>query len=141
MPVDLEKIRQKLQFMRKNLRELQQFAVMDLKQFENNSLYEAAATRMLQITIEALLDICTHIIAREGWGLPKTYVESIEMAVYHGLIPNDFLDIYRAMARFRNRVVHIYDDIEAEEIHKIIKNHLDDFRPFMENVIKKYLKT
>lgn len=88
-----------------------------------------------------LLDICTHIIAREGWGLPKTYVESIEMAVYHGLIPNDFLDIYRAMARFRNRVVHIYDDIEAEEIHKIIKNHLDDFRPFMENVIKKYLKT
>lgn len=88
-----------------------------------------------------LLDICTHIIAREGWGLPKTYVESIEMAVYHGLIPNDFLDIYRAMARFRNRVVHIYDDIEAEEIHKIIKNHLDDFRLFMENVIKKYLKT
>jgi DNA polymerase-4 len=61
MPVDLEKIRQKLQFMRKNLRELQQFAVMDLKQFENNSLYEAAATRMLQITIEALLDIYNRI--------------------------------------------------------------------------------
>lgn len=140
MPVDMEKIRQKLQFIRQNLRELQQFAEMDLEEFENNSLYEAAATRMLQIAIEALLDICTHIIAREGWGLPKTYVESIEMAAYYGLIPKEFLGTYKAMARFRNRVVHMYDDIEVGEIHKIIINHLDDFQPFMENVIKKYLK-
>ncbi len=83
---------------------------------------------MLQFIIETFLDICTHMIAREGWGFPKTYVESIEMASYNGLIPNEFLDIYKAMARFPNRVVHMDVDVVVEEIRKIIISHLDGFQ-------------
>lgn len=111
MTVDREKIRQKLQFMRQELRELKKFQGMDLSQFQANSLYEAAATRMLQVTIEAMLDICAHLISREGWGLPKSYVETVELAVHNGLIPPEMEDTYKAMARFRNRVVHLYDEV------------------------------
>ncbi len=46
-------MRQKLQFMRQELREPKRFQGMDLSQFKSNRLYEAAATRMLQVTIEA----------------------------------------------------------------------------------------
>jgi len=60
--VDREKIRQKLQFMRQELRELKRFQGMDLDQFKSNRLYEAAATRMLQVTIEAMLDICSPML-------------------------------------------------------------------------------
>lgn len=139
MTVDREKIRQKLQFMRQELRELKKFQGMDLSQFQSNSLYEAAATRMLQVTIEAMLDICAHLISREGWGLPKSYVETVELAVHNGLIPPEMEDTYKAMARFRNRVVHLYDEVNAAEIWNIIQNHLEDFRPFMEVVIRRYL--
>jgi uncharacterized protein YutE (UPF0331/DUF86 family) len=137
--VDREKIRQKLQFMRQELRELKKFQGMDISQFQSNSLYEAAATRMLQVTIEAMLDICAHLISREGWGLPKSYVETVELAVHNGLIPPEMEDTYKAMARFRNRVVHLYDEVNAAEIWNIIQNHLEDFRPFMEVVIRRYL--
>lgn len=139
MTVDREKIRQKLQFMRQELRELKKFQGMDISQFQSNSLYEAAATRMLQVTIEAMLDICAHLISREGWGLPKSYVETVELAVHNGLIPPEMEDTYKAMARFRNRVVHLYDEVNAAEIWNIIQNHLEDFRPFMEVVIRRYL--
>jgi uncharacterized protein YutE (UPF0331/DUF86 family) len=137
--VDREKIRQKLQFMRQELRELKKFQGMDLSQFHSNSLYEAAATRMLQVAIEAMLDICAHIISREGWGLPKSYVETVELAARNGLIPQQLEDTYKAMARFRNRVVHLYDEIDAAEIWNVIQNHLDDFRPFIAAVIRRYL--
>jgi uncharacterized protein YutE (UPF0331/DUF86 family) len=137
--VDREKIRQKLQFMRQELRELKKFQGMDISQFQSNSLYEAAATRMLQVTIEAMLDICAHLISREGWGLPKSYVETVELAVHNGLIPPEMEDTYKAMARFRNRVVHLYDEVNAAEIWNVIQNHLDDFRPFIAAVIRRYL--
>ncbi|MDK2816307.1 MAG: hypothetical protein PWR22_936 [Moorella sp. (in: firmicutes)] len=139
MTVDREKIRQKLQFMRQELRELKKFQGMDISQFQSNSLYEAAATRMLQVTIEAMLDICAHLISREGWGLPKSYVETVELAVHNGLIPPEMEDTYKAMARFRNRVVHLYDEVNAAEIWNVIQNHLDDFRPFIAAVIRRYL--
>ncbi|MGB9663282.1 MAG: type VII toxin-antitoxin system HepT family RNase toxin [Moorellaceae bacterium] len=139
MTVDKEKIRQKLQFMRQELRKLKKFQDMNFSQFETNSLYEAAATRMLQVTIEAMLDICAHLVAREGWGLPKTYVETIELVARHGLIPPELIDTYKAMARFRNRVVHLYDEVNSAEIWNIIQNHLEDFKPFIAGIIQRYL--
>lgn len=139
MIIDQQKIRQKLHFMRENIELLEQFKGMDQESFSSNPITEAAALRMLQVSIEAMLDICSHIIAREGWGLAKTYVEIVELTVKHGLISSEKADIYKNMARFRNRIIHLYDRVDPEEVLNIINNHLDDFRPFMSSVIEKYL--
>ena len=139
MKIDQQKIRQKLHFMRENIELLEQFKDMDQDMFTLDPIKEAAALRMLQVSIEAMLDICSHIIAREGWGLAKTYVEIIELTVKHGLIPSEKADIYKNIARFRNRIIHLYDRVDTDEVLNIINNHLDDFRPFMSSVIEKYL--
>jgi len=139
MKTDQQKIRQKLHFMRENLELLEQFIGMDQQHFTADPITESAALRMLQVSIEAMLDICSHIIAREGWGLAKTYVEIVELTVKNGLIPKEKADIYKNMARFRNRIIHLYDRVETAEILNIINNHLDDFRPFMSAIIEKYL--
>lgn len=138
MTVDKEKLRQKLQFMRQELRELERFRRMGRDQFKSDSIYEAAATRMLQVAIEALLDACTHVVAREGWGLPKAYAETIEVAAQHGLVPAEMKETYKAMVRFRNRVVHLYDQVDADEVWDIIQNHLGDFKPFIAAMVKRY---
>ncbi|NMB25327.1 MAG: DUF86 domain-containing protein [Firmicutes bacterium] len=137
--VDQEKIRQKLHFIRQQLKELDRFKAMDEGEFTEEPLYEAAATRMLQISIEAMLDLCSHVIARKGWGLPKTYVEIVEIAARHGLIPKDLEATYKDMARFRNRVVHLYHDIDPKEIYRIAKLHSDNLQPFIALVIDRYL--
>ncbi len=139
MTVDKVKVRQKLQFMRQRIRDLERFKGMELEEFKSDWMYSAAATRMLQVAIEALLDICAHITTREGWGLPKTYGEAVSIAVSNGLIPREMEDIFKDMARFRNRIVHIYDEVDDEEIWNIIRNNLQDFRPFITNVIERYL--
>jgi len=139
MTVDHEKIRQKLHFMREKLRMLEQFKGMDKKQFTAKPFTEDAAIRMLQVAIEAMLDICAHIIAREGWGMPKTYVEIIEVANKEGLIPDELVDTYKNMARFRNRVIHLYNKVDADEIINVINSHLDDFKPFIAKVMVDYL--
>ncbi len=139
MRVNQDKLRQKLQFMRNQLRALKKFQEMDIDQFMSDEIYEAAATRMLQVAVESMLDICAHVVSREGWGLPKTYVEAVELVVRNDLLPSNTEGTFKAMARFRNRVVHLYDDVDANEIWEIIQNRLPDFKTFMASVIDRYL--
>lgn len=43
----------------------------------------------------------------------------------------DFADTaLQNMAGYRNRIVHFYADITAEEIYKIINENLEDFNTF-----------
>jgi len=139
MTVDRDKVRQKLQLIRSELRELEKFRNMSPEAFQAESHYPAAATRMIQVAIETMLDLSAHIIAREGWGLPKSYREVVLLATEHQLIPKELSETFLFMARFRNRIVHLYDEIKDDEILEFIRRHLDDFRPFMARVIDRYL--
>ncbi len=137
--VDKDQIREKLHYMRLNIGYLEQFKETDLAELDNDPVKEAAAVRMLQVVLEAMLDICCHIIARKGWGMPTTYCEVVSISESHGLIPSELEGPYLKMARFRNRVVHHYNDISNAEVLEIIKNRLDYFHPFMKNIISLYL--
>lgn len=140
MTLDKEKIRQKLHFMRVKLRELKRFQDMEIDEFKADVINEDAALRMLQVSIEAMLDICAHIASREGWGVPKTYADLISTAARQELIPHGMEDTYKKMVAFRNRIVHLYDDVNTEEILNIINEHLDDFTPFISSVVERFLK-
>jgi uncharacterized protein YutE (UPF0331/DUF86 family) len=137
--IDREKIRQKLHFMRVQLKRLHEIRSTNQGEFFGNDLYIHAATRMLQIAIEAMLDLSSHIAAHEGWGLPKSYAEVIQIAARNLSIPENAIKTYTAMARFRNRVVHLYDEAGAREIWTIIQENLQDFEPFMRAVVDRYL--
>ncbi len=137
--VDKEKIREKLHYMRLNIRYLEEFRGIDVTEIERDPVKEAAAVRMLQVLLEAMLDICCHIIAREGWGMPTTYCEVVSISENHGIIPAELEGHYLKMARFRNRVVHHYNDISMPDVLDIIDNRLDIFHPFINNVIARYL--
>lgn len=46
------------------------------------------------------------------------------------LIPIEFLPVVQRMARFRNRLVHLYWNVDAETIYEILQTRLDDFDRF-----------
>lgn len=137
--VDKDQIREKLHHMRLNMDYLKEFKGIDVNFFNNDPVKEAAAVRMLQVLLEAMLDICCHIIAREGWGMPTTYCEAVSIAESRGIIPSEHEGTYLKMARFRNRVVHHYQDISPVEVLEIINNRLDVFIPFIKNIIIHYI--
>jgi len=43
------------------------------------------------------------------------------------------------MARFRNRLIHLYGEIDDEKVHEIMKTRLNDFKKFLER-ISEFLK-
>ena len=139
MTVDLDKVRQKVQYIRSQARELDRFRSMDGPTFLEDRIYALAAARALQIALEAAFDLCAHIIAHEGWGLPKSYREIVLTSLEHGLLPRQLKDSYLQMARFRNRLVHLYDPVEDHELLQFIQDHVDEFAPLVAAVVKRYL--
>ena len=71
--VDPDKLRQKLQYIRDSVRHLAKLREQGEERFLSDEIHQAAATRYLQVGIEAMIDAAHHILAREGLGLPKTY--------------------------------------------------------------------
>jgi len=138
--VNNEKVRQKIQFIRNEQKKLQRFQAMEFKEFASDDIYQDAAIRVLQVMIECVLDICAHVIAREGLGIPKTYVETVKIAVQNDLISPDKEQNFISMAKFRNRVVHMYDEVDKNEVFNILQNNTEDFNSFIKNVVNYYYK-
>ena len=65
-------------------------------------------------------------IASEGFRAPKSYVESFEILTKQEILPQSFFPTLRQMAQFRNRLVHLYREVDAEDVfsRKLLFNHI-----------------
>ena len=137
--IDQSRIRDKIDFIRRNLRILRELAQVPQEVFEYGSTEYHAAVRLLQISIEAMIDVGAHIVSREGLGTPKTYAEVFDLLANAGIIPASFSRKAKTMTRFRNRAVHLYDEVSADQVHDILQHGLVDFDEFLHYVVSKYL--
>lgn len=93
----------------------------------------------LRRSIEAVLDICRHLLARQGLALPKNYRESILLLGQERILPKKFAVQIQEMAGYRNRLVYNYAEITSDELYKIVKENVKDFDKFCK-YIGKYLE-
>ncbi|MBT9133635.1 MAG: hypothetical protein DDT37_01186 [Firmicutes bacterium] len=84
----------------------------------------------LRRSLEAILDIGRHIIAKKGWGAPKDYSSILLTLGQRGILPQTFAQRVQGMAGYRNRLVHAYADVSPEEIYDLLVKHLEDFAEF-----------
>ncbi|GAB6876933.1 type VII toxin-antitoxin system HepT family RNase toxin [Thermaerobacter litoralis] len=135
--IDREKVRDKIDFIRRNLVQLEALARRGPAALRDDKIAEAAAVHMLQTSIEAMIDVANHIVARLGLGVPKSYREAIDLLVEAGILPAEHRATFHRMVRFRNRAVHLYDTISPEEVHGILAHRLGDFDLFIGAVVRR----
>jgi uncharacterized protein YutE (UPF0331/DUF86 family) len=136
--INADKLRDKIQRIKDNLVLLETIRKVSYTQFCESPLYSPAATRMLQVSIEAMIDIGNHVVAKNHLGTPKTYRETFELLVRNQILPKHDLELFISMVKFRNRAVHLYDKISNEEIYNIVQNHLPDFERFIACIVKAF---
>jgi uncharacterized protein YutE (UPF0331/DUF86 family) len=134
MKLDLKRIRPKIQFVQDNLSFLRELAAMSEAEFAADRRSYYAAVHALQISVEAMLDIFSHIVARLHLGAPTTDRETLEAALKKGLIPEEHFQRYWDMTKFRNKVVHGHIDVDAPKVYQMLQNDLDDFDLFFNDV-------
>lgn len=89
-----------------------------------------SAERHFEVAIETCLDIANHMIAGEHLRRPENYADAFAVLSEAGILPTEFLSTMQRMARFRNRLVHLYWEVDAETVYEILQTRLDDFDRF-----------
>jgi uncharacterized protein YutE (UPF0331/DUF86 family) len=135
--MDTEKITNKLMQIDEFLELLNQIGSTEEDQFVNDKILIGSAKYYLQVSIEACLDVANHIIASERLRAPKDYADSFSVLNETGFISTELCRKLRQMAKFRNRLVHLYSEIDNNYIYGFIRNDLNDFLLFKKAITKR----
>ena len=86
------------------------------------------------IAIEATIDICNHIISHNGYRAPDDYADTFQILGEQGAFNKDFINVLKDMAKFRNRLVHLYWEVDDVQLYEILQTRLIDFKTFLNNI-------
>jgi uncharacterized protein YutE (UPF0331/DUF86 family) len=86
------------------------------------------------VAIESAIDMCNHIIARNGYRVPEDYGDTFRVMGEVGAMDGDFAEELAKMAKFRNRLVHLYWEVDDEQVYEIIQKRLDDFKKLLDSI-------
>ena len=114
---------------------LNRLALVTREEFLADYTKVESAKHLFQVSVECCLDISNHIIASERFRAPKSYAESFEILAEQGIIPEPLIPTLRKMVQFRNRLVHLYWEVDAEIIYEILQKNLTDFDIFAKRVV------
>ena len=109
---------------------LARFADMSMETFVADSDAVDAASYRLLVGMEAALTLCYHVSAKHLRQVPEQYAACFDTLRDAGVVAQDLADRLKAMARFRNLLVHIYARVDPARLHGILREHLDDLRAF-----------
>lgn len=93
--------------------------------------------RGLQLCVQNVLGVATHLIASAGRDAAD-YASAIDELGALGVLPAEFARRLRAIAGFRNILVHGYLEVDVARLNRILRDQLDDFVDFARHV-ERYL--
>jgi uncharacterized protein YutE (UPF0331/DUF86 family) len=122
--------------LRKNVRRLKDLARTPEDQFLNNPDKISSSKYHFIVAIESAIDIGNHLIARNGYRVPEDYGDTFVVMGEVGALDREFADELRNMAKFRNRLVHLYWEVDDRQVYGILQNRLDDFKRFLNDIAR-----
>lgn len=85
----------------------------------------------LQLAIQSVLDVASHIVSDERLGEPRTSRELVVLLERAEWIGAGLSKTLQDMVGFRNVLVHGYDTVDLEIVVDIVENHLIDLDAFV----------
>ena len=110
--------------------------------FIENSLLIAATERYLQLAIEACINIGNRILSLEQFNkpvrAPESYSDIFIQLERIGMLDKTLSESLINMAKFRNRLVHLYWDVDPVMLYNYLNDNLDDIHSFISHVNRFY---
>jgi uncharacterized protein YutE (UPF0331/DUF86 family) len=125
-------VESKLRFLEQTLADLESWPLGDLAEFAGNSLLRRAVERALQLAVESMIDVAERILAGQHLVPADTAAQSLKRLQEIGILKE--VDRYAEMVRFRNFIVHRYEQIEPQIVYGLAKAKLGHFRDFIDEI-------
>lgn len=109
------------------------------QEFFSDERNAAAAESGLWRGLEALFDLGRHLLAKAlGEGVSE-YKEIASALKARGVLSQEDAELLRVLAGYRNRLVHFYHEVGADELYEICRDHTSDLER-LANAYREWLK-
>lgn len=133
--IDKQKIENLFSELDKYLKELKALSLLSEEEYFDNKRNIYSGRYLLQISVETCINIGNHILSRKSLGIPKDYADTFTIMESNNIISESLLGKLILMARFRNRLVHLYWDIDDKLVLEFMRKDYDDFIEFRNSVL------
>ena len=140
--MDEERIISKFKEIEEYLEELDSIKPSNLEEYENSIEKKRACERLVQISIECVIDICNIIISESKFGIPIDEEDVFITLESKKVVSKEMKQILIEMKGMRNALVHKYGKVDNEQVFNAITDKLEDFEKFKSEILKflKYKK-
>jgi len=135
-----QRIREKIYELNSYLKELDSIIPNSLEEYRGTIAVRRGCERLLQISIECLLDIL--FLTAKEFKLSIPYDESnlIEELENHEIISTKNATKLKEIKGFRNILVHRYGKVDDELVFEYLQKNLDDFNVIITDLEKSSVK-
>ncbi len=121
------------------LREIQALPLGNKNSFFADRRNIWTAESCLRRSLEALFDLGRHILAK-GYGAGVSEYKEIATQLHsQGIIQDKEANLMEILAGYRNRLVHFYHEVSAEELYEICAHQLNDLK-IVQDALRRWLK-
>ena len=106
--------------------------------FLKDKILIGSAKYYLQVSIECCLDVANHIISAERFRPPEDYADSFAILEENDIFGRELGQKLMQMAKFRNRLVHLYGEVDDGYVYSFLKNDIKDIREFRKKIIARF---
>jgi len=99
-----------------------------------------ACERLVQVSVEAVIDVCALLVTGLRLGLPGEEDDFFEKLMARGVVSGPTVDTLRRMKGLRNILVHEYGRVNDALVFETIQTRLDDFVTFKREILA-FLRT
>lgn len=125
--LDRKRILSKIDELDTYLAELEDIAPLTFDEYENSVEKRRACERLLQISVETVMDITYLIIKGMMLGMPSDENNMFEQLGKKNVLPKETVETLKGMKGFRNILVHRYGSVDDELVFAAVTEKMHDF--------------
>jgi uncharacterized protein YutE (UPF0331/DUF86 family) len=126
---------EKTAWVRSMLDEIAGLPCASVAEFTSDRRTAAAAESYLRRALEALLDLCRHVVTKGFGDGVLEYKQVAGRLASHGVLSADTAALLVRMAGYRNRMVHFYDEVAADELFRICTEERRDLELVVDEIL------
>lgn len=132
--LNIERLKSLSEEIREALDNLKEYVSLPKSEILSNKTLLSAAKYNFIVAIQAVIDICHHIVAKLSGKVPDEYGECFLIMKDMGLITPEYAVRLKSMAGFRNILIHLYYEVDDNRVCKYLKDDLWVIENFLDVV-------
>lgn len=125
----LAKIQEEMEFLRTIKKQ-------NFDEFIEDGKSQRSTAKAIETIAQSVIDICSHIVAQNHWGVINSYRSTIALLATHRVLSKNLSLNLQQVIAMRNILVHQYLNIDLRIVWESIENLIEDSAKFIKAIMK-----